>query len=134
KFTFDAVEHARARHRDFVLIDTAGRMQTNSNLMDEMKKIKRVAEPDITVFVGDALAGNDMIEQARKFNEAVGVDMVILTKIDADARGGSALSVADAIGKPVVFLGTGQKYEDLIPFNPKWMAERLVSPEQQGGA
>ncbi len=124
---YDAIEHAAARHRDFVLIDTAGRMQTNNNLMDEMKKIKRVAEPHITIFVGDALAGNDMIEQAKKFDEAVGVDMVILTKIDADAKGGSALSVTRAIRKPIVFLGTGQKYEDLMPFRPEWMAERLVS-------
>ncbi|MBX8633853.1 MAG: signal recognition particle-docking protein FtsY [Candidatus Thermoplasmatota archaeon] len=124
---YDAIEHAGARHRDFVLIDTAGRMQTNNNLMDEMKKIKRVAEPHITIFVGDALAGNDMIEQAKKFDEAVGVDMVILTKIDADAKGGSALSVTRAIRKPIVFLGTGQKYEDLMPFRPEWMAERLVS-------
>jgi fused signal recognition particle receptor len=124
---YDAIEHAAARHRDFVLIDTAGRMQTNSNLMDEMKKIKRVAEPHLTIFVGDALAGNDMIEQAKRFDEAVGVDMVILTKIDADAKGGSALSVTRAIKKPIVFLGTGQKYEDLIPFKPDWMADRLVS-------
>jgi len=124
---YDAIEHAAARHRDFVLIDTAGRMQTNNNLMDEMKKIKRVAEPHITIFVGDALAGNDMIEQAKKFDEAVGVDMVILTKIDADAKGGSALSVTRAIRKPIVFLGTGQKYEDLMPFRAEWMAERLVS-------
>ncbi len=124
---FDAVEHAKARHRDFVLIDTAGRMQTNNNLMDEMKKIRRVAEPDIVVFVGDALAGNDMIEQAKKFNEVVGIDMVILTKIDADARGGSALSIAKTINRPIAFLGTGQKYDDLIPFDADWMAGRLVS-------
>lgn len=124
---FDAVEHARARHRDYVLIDTAGRMQTNSNLMDEMKKIKRVANPRFVVFVGDSLAGNDMIEQAKSFNEAVGIDMVVLTKIDADAKGGSALSIAKTIGKPIVFLGTGQKYGDLMKFDPEWMAERLVA-------
>ncbi len=124
---FDAIEHAKARHRDFVLIDTAGRMQTNSNLMDEMKKIKRVADPDFIVFVGDSLAGNDMIEQARAFNDAVGIDMVILTKIDADAKGGSALSIAKTVGKPIAFLGTGQRYADLMKFDPAWMAERLVS-------
>ena len=124
---FDAVEHARARHRDYVLIDTAGRMQTNSNLMDEMKKIKRVANPRFVVFVGDSLAGNDMIEQAKSFNDAVGIDMVILTKIDADAKGGSALSIAKTVGKPIVFLGTGQKYGDLMKFDPQWMAERLVA-------
>ncbi len=124
---FDAIEHAKARHRDFVLIDTAGRMQTNNNLMDEMKKIRRVAEPDIVVFVGDALAGNDMIEQAKTFNETVGIDMVILTKIDADAKGGSALSIAKTVNRPIAFLGTGQKYDDLIPFDADWMASRLVS-------
>lgn len=124
---FDAIEHAKARHRDFVLIDTAGRMQTNSNLMDEMKKIRRVASPNFVVFVGDSLAGNDMIEQARSFNDAVGIDMVILTKIDADAKGGSALSIAKTIGKPIAFLGTGQKYGDLVKFDPDWMADRLVS-------
>lgn len=124
---FDAIEHAKARHRDFVLIDTAGRMQTNNNLMDEMKKIRRVAEPDIVVFVGDSLAGNDMIEQAKSFNETVGIDMVVLTKIDADAKGGSALSIAKTINRPIAFLGTGQKYDDLIPFDADWMAGRLVS-------
>ncbi len=124
---FDAIEHAKARHRDFVLIDTAGRMQTNSNLMDEMKKIRRVASPNFVVFVGDSLAGNDMVEQAKSFNDAVGIDMVILTKIDADAKGGSALSIARTIGKPIVFIGTGQKYGDLMKFDPEWMAERLVS-------
>ncbi|MCU0860187.1 MAG: signal recognition particle-docking protein FtsY, partial [Thermoplasmata archaeon] len=97
---YDAVEHAKARKRGVVLIDTAGRMQTNTNLMDEMKKIKRVAKPDLVVFVGDSLAGSDAVEQARKFNEAVGIDAVVLTKIDADAKGGAALSIAKAVGKP----------------------------------
>lgn len=124
---YDAIEHAKARHRDFVLLDTAGRMQTNSNLMEEMKKIKRVSNPALIVFVADALAGNDSIEQARAFNEAVGIDMVVLTKIDADAKGGAALSIAYAVKKPIAFLGTGQGYGDLIPFDPQWMAERLVS-------
>lgn len=122
---YDAVEHAKARKKDFVLIDTAGRMQTNVNLMDEMKKIKRVIEPDMIIFVGDALTGNDAVEQARIFNDAIGIDAVILTKIDADAKGGSALSVAYTIGKPILFLSTGQKYEEIIPFDPKWMVERL---------
>src|SRR5439155_489773 len=80
---FDAVEHARARGRDVVLIDTAGRMQTNQNLMDQMKKIKRVAKPNLILYIGDALAGNDAIEQAKQFHEAVGIDGIVLTKIDA---------------------------------------------------
>jgi len=124
---FDAVEHARARYKDVVLIDTAGRMQTNTNLMDEMKKIKRIAQPNLVIFVGDALAGNDAVEQARAFEAAVGIDMAILTKIDADAKGGAALSIAHAVGRPVAFVGTGQNYEDLEPFDPDWMVERLFS-------
>ncbi len=122
---YDAVEHAKARMKDVVLLDTAGRMQTNINLMDEMKKIKRVANPDLIIFVGDSLAGNDAVIQAQKFDEAVGVNAVILTKIDADAKGGAALSIAYTIGKPILFIGTGQEYKDLVRFDPDWMTERL---------
>jgi fused signal recognition particle receptor len=118
---FDAIEHGKARSRDVVLLDTAGRMQTNTNLMDEMKKVKRVAQPDMIVFVGDSLAGNDAVEQARKFDQAVGIDAVILTKVDTDAKGGAALSIAHAVGKPLIFLGVGQEYGDLIPYDPDWM-------------
>jgi fused signal recognition particle receptor len=122
---YDAIEHAKAKHRDVVLLDTAGRMQTNSNLMDEMAKIKRVAKPDMIIFVGDALAGNDAVEQAKRFNEVVGIDGVILTKVDADAKGGSSLSIAYTIGKPLLFIGVGQKYEDQIAFNPEWMVQHI---------
>ncbi len=123
--SYDAVEHARARRKDVVLIDTAGRMQTNVNLMDEMKKIKKVSSPDLIVFVGDALAGNDAVEQAVRFDEAVGIDAAILSKIDADAKGGAALSITHSIGKPIIFVGTGQEYDDLYAFDAKWMVERL---------
>jgi len=122
---YDAIEHAKAKHRDVVLLDTAGRMQTNSNLMDEMAKIKRVAKPDMIIFVGDALSGNDAVEQAKRFNEVVGIDGVILTKVDADAKGGSSLSIAYTIGKPLLFIGVGQKYEDQITFNPEWMVQHI---------
>ncbi len=122
---YDAIEHAKAKHKDVVLLDTAGRMQTNTNLMDEMAKIKRVAKPDLIIFVGDALAGNDAVEQARRFNEIVGIDGVILTKVDTDAKGGSALSVAYTIGKPLLFIGVGQGYEDQIPFDPQWMINNI---------
>jgi len=131
---FDAIEHAKARKKDVVLLDTAGRMQTNINLMDEMKKIKRVAEPDMIIFVGDALAGNDAVAQAKAFDEAVGIDAAILTKIDADAKGGAALSIAYAVGKPILFVGTGQNYEDLVRFNSKWMVNRLFGPKDSEGA
>jgi fused signal recognition particle receptor len=122
---FDAIEHAKAKHKDVVLLDTAGRMQTNTNLMDEMAKIKRVAKPDLIIFVGDALSGNDAVEQAKRFNEVVGIDGVILTKVDADAKGGSSLSIAYTIGKPLLFVGVGQNYEDQIPFDPDWMLKNI---------
>lgn len=126
---FDAVEHAKARGRDVVMIDTAGRMQTNQNLMDQMKKIQRVAKPHLVIFVGDALAGNDAVEQAKQFHEAVGVDAAILCKIDADAKGGAALSIAHTIGKPILFVGTGQGYDDLTPFDAQWMVDKLFAAE-----
>jgi len=126
---YDAIEHAKARHKDFVLIDTAGRMQTNINLMEEMRKIKRVANPDMIIFVGDALTGNDAIEQARRFNEVVGIDGVILTKVDTDAKGGAALSIAYAIKKPLYFIGVGQDYNDQIPFRAEWMMERIFGED-----
>ena len=124
---FDAVEHAKAKHRDIVMIDTAGRMQTNSNLMDEMKKIKRVAKPDLIMFVGDSLAGNDAIDQAKKFHEAVGIDAVVLTKLDVDAKGGAALSISSAIGQPIAFVGIGQEYGDIMPFDATWIVERIFA-------
>ena len=124
---FDAVEHAKAKHRDIVMIDTAGRMQTNSNLMDEMKKIKRVAKPDLIMFVGDSLAGNDAIDQAKKFHEAVGIDAVVLTKLDVDAKGGAALSISSAIGQPIAFVGIGQDYGDIMPFDATWIVERIFT-------
>jgi fused signal recognition particle receptor len=124
---YDAVAHAKARHIDVVLIDSAGRMQSNKNLIEEMKKMARVAEPDLKIFVGDALAGNDALSQAKKFNDAIGIDGAILTKVDADPSGGAALSVTFVTGKPVVYVGIGQGYEDLQRFNPEWLAQRLMS-------
>jgi fused signal recognition particle receptor len=123
---FDAINHAKARGINVVLIDTAGRMQTNRNLMAELTKIHRVAEPDLVIFVGDALAGNDAIEQAKIFNKAIGIDAAILTKVDADAKGGAALSIAIATGKPIIFVGIGQEYSDLEMFRPEWFADRIA--------
>jgi len=128
---YDALEHAKARKRDVVLVDTAGRMQTNANLMDEMKKIKRVVKPHLTVFVGDSLAGNDAIEQARTFEKEIGIDAVILTKIDADAKGGAALSIAHSIKKPIAFLCNGQGYDDIIKFDSQWMVDRLFNEKKE---
>ncbi|RLG57701.1 MAG: signal recognition particle-docking protein FtsY [Hadesarchaea archaeon] len=115
---YDAIAHAKARGIDVVLVDTAGRMQTEANLMDEMRKIVRVANPDVVVFVGDALTGNDAVEQAKTFDDAVHISGSILCKMDADARGGAALSISQVTGKPILFLGTGQGYEDLVEFKP----------------
>jgi fused signal recognition particle receptor len=123
---YDAVQHARAQKVDVVLIDTAGRMQTNRNLMDELQKIKRVVKPDLTIMILDSLIGNDATEQAITFNDHIGFDAAIMTKVDADAKGGSSLSVSYVTKKPVVFVGTGQGYEDLQPFNAHWMAEKLL--------
>ncbi len=122
---YDAIAHAKARGLDVVLVDTAGRMQTEVNLMDEMKKIVRVAKPDLVIFVGDALTGNDAIEQAKAFDQAVGISGSILCKMDADARGGAALSIAHVTGKPILFLGTGQEYEDLVEFKPEIILNAL---------
>ena len=123
---YDAVEHARARGKDVVLIDTAGRMETNVNLLEEMKKIARVAKPDMVIFVGDALTGNAAVEQAERFNSAVSIDGIILTKADADAKGGAAISIAHAIRKPVLYLGTGQGYDDLVEFSAEWLISQIL--------
>ena len=123
---FDAANYAKAHAINVVLIDSAGRMQTNKNLLEEMKKIVRVVKPDLTILVVDALTGNDAVEQGRVFSEAVTVDGVILTKLDADAKGGSAISMTTIIGKPIFFAAVGQNYEDLIPFNPDQMVSKIV--------
>ena len=125
---YDAIAHARARGVDVVLIDTAGRVQTDRNLMDELAKIKRVAEPDLTLLVVDALTGNDAAVQAEMFHEAVGVDGAVLTKVDADVRGGAALSVAYVTKKPIIFIGVGQGYDDLRPFEPEEFADMILPP------
>jgi len=116
---FDAVSHAKSHGINIVLIDTAGRMQTNQNLMNELVKVKRVVGPDLTVLTVDSLIGNDAVMQAEEFNKAIGVDTTILTKVDADVKGGSALSVTYVTQKPILFIGVGQTYKDLELFNPE---------------
>jgi len=122
---FDAVEYAKARKKDVVLADTAGRMHTNINLMDQMKKICRVAPPDLVIFVDEAIAGNDAVERANIFNRTVPINGTILTKADADSKGGAAISIAHTTGKPILFLGVGQEYDDIIKFDPEWLVDRL---------
>lgn len=113
----DALEHAKKNYIDAVLIDTAGRMQTSKNLMEEVSKIIRVIKPDMKIFVGDSLAGNDTVNQAREFFQYTNFDGSILTKSDADSKGGAAISIAYLTHKPILYLGVGQGYGDLAEFD-----------------
>jgi fused signal recognition particle receptor len=123
---FDAISHAKAHGINIVLIDTAGRMQTNQNLMNELIKVKRVVQPDLTVLTIDSLIGNDAVMQAEEFNKAVGIDATILTKVDADVKGGSSLSVTYVTQKPILFIGNGQTYKDLELFNPEKFVNMIL--------
>jgi fused signal recognition particle receptor len=123
---YDTINHAKAHGINVVLIDTAGRIQTNRNLMNELAKIKRVVNPDLTVLTVDSLTGNDAVMQAEEFHKSVGVDATILTKVDADVKGGSALSVTYATQKPILFIGIGQKYEDLEEFDPEKFVQMIL--------
>ena len=116
---YDAISHAKAHGINVVLIDTAGRMQTNQNLMNELAKVKRVVSPDLTILTLDSLIGNDAVMQAEEFHKSIGIDATILTKVDADVKGGSALSVTYVTQKPILFIGVGQTYKDLELFKPE---------------
>ncbi len=115
---FDAVQYASAHNVDVVLADTAGRFHNRANLMNQLDKIRRVMKPDLIVYVDEAVAGNDAVVRAHEFEKSVGADAVILTKADMDSRGGAAISIAHTIGKPLMFLGVGQGYDDIMPFEP----------------
>jgi fused signal recognition particle receptor len=121
----DAIDSAKARGIDVVLVDTAGRMQNKTNLMNELEKVRRVANPHLTLFVGDSLAGNDAVEQAMMFQSLLKFDGAVLTKMDTDAKGGAGLSIAFATGRPIVFAGIGQNYDDLKQFDPTWLLDQL---------
>jgi fused signal recognition particle receptor len=123
---YDAISHAKAHGINVVLIDTAGRMQTNQNLMNELAKIKRVVKPDLTILTLDSLIGNDAVMQAEEFHKCIGIDATILTKVDADAKGGSALSVTYVTQKPILFIGVGQNYKDLELFNPEKFVQMVL--------
>jgi len=123
---YDAITYARANKKDVVLADTAGRLHTNVNLMEQLRKISRVIKPDLVIFVDEAIAGNDAVERARLFNDAVPISGSILTKADADSKGGAAISIAHITGKPILFLGVGQEYKDLKKFDPNWFVDRLL--------
>ena len=121
----DAVDSAKAKGIDVVLVDTAGRMQNKSNLMAELEKVRRVANPHLTLFVGDALAGNDAVDQAKNFQDMLKFDGAVLTKLDTDAKGGAGLSIAHATGRPIVLCGVGQDYDDIMQFDPDWLLQQL---------
>ena len=123
----DAIESAKAKGEDIVIIDTAGRMQNKTNLMNELQKIHRVTKPHLVLFVADALAGNDAVLQAKEFQKVLSFDGAILSKLDTDARGGAALSIAHATGRPIILAGVGQEYEDLELFNPKWLLNSILN-------
>ena len=123
---YDTINHAQSRGINVVLIDTAGRIQTDRNLMSELAKIKRVVSPDLTILVIDALIGNDAVLQAEEFHSSVTVDGSILTKVDADVKGGASLSVAHVTGKPIIFIGVGQNYEDLEAFEPERFTNMIL--------
>lgn len=123
---YDAVKYAKANRIDVVLADTAGRMHTSVNLMEQLKKICRVTNPDMVIFVDEAIAGNDAVERAKRFDELIGIDATILTKADIDDKGGAAISIAHSTSKPIIFLGTGQSYENLEKFDANSFVERLL--------
>ncbi len=122
---FDGIKHAKAKNIDVVLIDTAGRLHSNKNLMDELHKIIKIATPDLKVFVGEAITGNDCVEQIKQFNSTVDLDGIILTKLDIDEKGGAALSTSFVTKKPILYVGMGQNKEDLKPFNKELMMKNL---------
>ena len=122
----DAIESAKARGDDIVIIDTAGRMQNKTNLMEELRKVHRITKPDLVIFVADALAGNDAVTQAKEFQRILNFDGVALCKLDTDAKGGAALSIAHATGRPIVLAGVGQEYDDLKDFDPEWFLDSIL--------
>lgn len=127
---FDTVDYAKAHGIDVILGDTAGRFHNRKNLMNQLDKIRRVVKPDLVVYVDEAVAGNDAVVRAKDFNDLVGTDAVMLTKADMDPRGGAAISIAQTIGKPILFLGTGQAYDDIVPFRPEAVVDELLGVEK----
>lgn len=122
---FDAISYAKKNFINCVLIDTAGRMHTAKNLLKEMEKIVRVCKPDLKLFIGESITGNDSIEQVRSFDWAIGIDGIILTKADVDEKGGTALSLGYVTKKPILFLGTGQEYKKIEVFDKKKFVKEL---------
>ena len=128
---YDAVEYADSHGIDVVLGDTAGRLHTDEGLMDQLEKIGRVVGPDMTLFVDEAVAGQDAVQRAKKFNEAAEIDGAVLTKADADSQGGAAISIAHVTGKPILFLGVGQGYDDVEQFDPEALVGELLEADEE---
>ena len=127
---YDGVEYAEANDVDVVLGDTAGRLHTSDDLMSQLEKIDRVVDPDMTLFVDEAVAGQDAVMRAQEFNDAAAIDGTILTKADVDSSGGAAISIAYVTGKPILFLGTGQGYEHIEPFEPEELVNQLLGTDE----
>ena len=127
---FDAVSYAKAHNIDVVLADTAGRFHNRTNLMNQLDKIRRVISPDIVAYVDEAVAGNDAVIRSEEFNNTVGTDVVVLTKADMDTKGGAAISITYTIKKPIMFLGVGQGYDDVIPFEPQKLVDELLGDDE----
>ena len=127
---YDGVEYAEANDVDVVLGDTAGRLHTSDDLMSQLEKIDRVVDPDMTLFVDEAVAGQDAVMRAQEFNDAAAIDGTILTKADVDASGGAAISISYVTGKPILFLGTGQGYEHIEPFEPEELVDQLLGNDE----
>lgn len=123
---FDAIAHAKAHRIDVVLIDSAGRQETNKSLMEEVKKIVRIAQPDLKIFVGESIVGNALLNQVMEFNEAVGLDGIVLTKLDADAKGGNTLSILSETQVPMLFFGTGEGYDALMAYDPNFIVDNIM--------
>jgi fused signal recognition particle receptor len=123
---FDAIAYAKAHALDAVLIDSAGRQETNKSLIEELKKMVRVNKPDLCIFIGEGIAGNALLEQVKQFDQATKLDGVILTKLDVDAKGGNTLSILSDTQVPVLYFGTGEKYTDLMPYNPQFVVDNIV--------
>ncbi len=123
---FDAIAHAKAHGIDAVLIDSAGRQETNKNLLEELKKISRIAKPDMKIFIGESISGNSLLDQVKVLNDAVKIDGIILTKLDCDAKGGNTLSLLSELDIPVLFFGIGERYNDIIPYDPDFIIENIL--------
>ena len=123
---FDALQSARANKIDVILIDTAGRQETNKNLMEELKKIERVVKPNLKIYVGESYTGQGLLTMAKEFDDAIGIDGFILTKIDADAKGGTTISLLYQLKKPIFYVGTGQGYDDFEKFVPEFIINRII--------